>query len=67
MSEFSEVSEFLGITDESIANEAERIGRDVDPDDPAHAVWQLAGLFAHYIRLKEEGENKRENEFTDLL
>ena len=61
--------EFLGITDESIANEAERIGRDVDPDDPAHAVWQLAGLFAHYIRLKEEGEgeNKREHEFTDLL
>ena len=48
--------EFLGITNSEIANEAERIGRDVDPNDPATAVKQLSRLVAHYILLRPEEE-----------
>ena len=39
-----------------MANEAERIGRDVDPNDPATAVKQLSRLVAHYILLRPEEE-----------
>ena len=68
MSEFPEVSEFLGITDESIANEAERIGREVDPNDPATAFKQLSRLVAHYILLRPEEEcSERGNVFDDML